>query len=78
MRLKDRERILGGAPPDKRQFLVIPAGERREFFFEFSKDDFAVKNSQRLRVVVDAWADEQAMRARERVIKLTTPAFECP
>ena len=73
-----REVVLGGVPPDKWKFRLIPAGRRHDFFFALTKDDFAVERGQRLRVVVDAWSDEQSMRSRQQPIQLASPAFDCP
>src|SRR5205807_7830384 len=52
MKPRHREVVLGGIPPDKWKFRLIPAEQRRDFLFAFNKDDFAVHRGQRLRVVV--------------------------
>jgi hypothetical protein len=44
----------------------------------FRKEEFAVERGQRLRVVVNAWPDEESMKTDKQAIHLTSPAFECP
>ena len=78
MKPRHREVVLGGIRPDKWKFRLIPAEQRRDFLFAFTKDDFAVHRGQRLRVVVDAWSDEQSMRTGQQPIRLASPAFVCP
>ena len=78
MKPRFREVVLGGVPPDKWKFRLIPAGRRHDFYFVFTEDDFAVERGQRLRVVVDTWSDEQSMRTRQKPTQLASPAFDCP
>lgn len=78
MQLRHSDAVMGGIPPDKWKFQIIPAKSWHDFFFAFSKDEFAVERGQRLRVVVTAWADEQSMRTGDHPIHLTSPPFECP
>jgi hypothetical protein len=79
-RIKPRypEVVLGGVPPDKWNPQVIPAKHRHDFYFAFSKNDFAVERGQRLRIVVYAWPDEPSMRTGRDPIRLTSAAFNCP
>jgi hypothetical protein len=49
MKPRLRKVVLGGVPPDNWKFQLIPAGRGRDFFFAFTKDDFAVEHGQRLR-----------------------------
>jgi hypothetical protein len=69
---------LGALSPEVWKARLIPARKWHVFSLLFSKDDFAVKSGQRLRLVIDAWPDEQSMRSGGRPIELTTTAFECP
>jgi len=78
IKLRHSDAVMGGIPPDKWKYRVIPAENRHDFFFAFSKDDFAVERGQRLRVVVTAWPDEQSMRTGKQPIQLTSPPFGCP
>jgi hypothetical protein len=70
--------VLGGVPPEKWRSQLIPGGQSHAFAFAFSKDDFVVQRGQRLRVIVDAWRDEQSMRAQKQAIQLTSGSFKCP
>jgi hypothetical protein len=66
-----------GIPPMK-QGTIIDRRSKATLLFEFSTVFFAVNRGQELRVVVDAWPDEQSMRAGAPSIRLTSPPFECP
>jgi hypothetical protein len=57
--------------------LIAPRSEA-SFSFQFSRRFFEVEPGQQLRVVVDAWPDEQSMKMSGRSIQLTSPPFECP
>jgi hypothetical protein len=70
--------VLGALSRDVWEARQIPARKGHVFKFHFSKDDFAVKSGQRLRLVIDAWPDEQSMRSGGRPIQLTTTPFWCP
>jgi hypothetical protein len=70
-----RETVLG-ALLQRSQEIAPNSGH--DFTFVFSKDVFAVERRQRLRVVFDAWHDNQSMNAGVQVIKLTSPVFSCP
>jgi hypothetical protein len=76
--LRTHDAVLGALSPEVWKARLIPAGKRRVFELHFSKDEFAVETGQRLRLVVDAWPDEQSMRSGGRSVQLTTTAFECP
>ena len=78
VKLRTADAVLGGVPPERWNIRAIPAGGWRDFLFGFSKDDLAIEGGQRLRVVVDAWPDEQSVRSGGRPVQLATPAFECP
>jgi hypothetical protein len=70
--------VLGGLSLDRAKGIRIAPKSGAAFIFQFSRRYFVVNPGQRLRIVVDAWADEQSMRAGRPSIQLTSPAFECP
>jgi hypothetical protein len=76
--LRTHDAVLGGLSPQVWKARLIPARKGHVFSFSLSKDDFAVESGQRLRLVIDAWPNEQSMRSGGRPIQLTTAAFECP
>jgi hypothetical protein len=78
-KLRTNDAVLGGFnPKGGAKGILIPPGGGDTFMFEFSKDLFAVERGQRLRVVVDAWPDEESMKANKPSIQLASPPFECP
>lgn len=76
--LRTNDAVLGALSPQVWKARLVPARKWHVFSLLFSKDDFAVETGQRLRLVIDAWPDEQSMRSGGRPIQLTTTAFECP
>ena len=78
MRLRTTDAVLGGAPSDRWKVRQIPAGRRHDFVFAFPKNEFAVERGERLRIVVDAWPDEQSMKTGGAPVRLATAPFECP
>jgi hypothetical protein len=78
IKLRTTDAVLGGVPSARWKVRPIPAGHRHDFFFAFPKNEFAVEHGQRLHAVIDAWPDEQSMRAGSPAIRLTSAPFECP
>jgi hypothetical protein len=76
--LRTGDAVLGALSPEVWKARLIPARKGHVFSLLFSKDDFAVERGQRLRLVIEAWPDEQSMRSGGRPIQLVTAAFECP
>jgi hypothetical protein len=70
--------VLGGMTLDRASGKVVAPSTTVFFVFRFSRRFFEVDPGQRLRVVVDAWADEESMRSGGRPTQLSSPAFECP
>ncbi len=70
--------VLGGTALDRASGKVVAPRTRTSFVFRFSRRFFEVEAGQRLRVVVDAWPDEESMRTGGRRIQLASPPFECP
>ena len=78
-KLRTRDATLGGFnPKGGAPGRVIPPGGGATFTFVFSKDLFAVEHGQPLRVVLDTWPDEEAMKAGDEPIRLVSPPFDCP
>jgi hypothetical protein len=73
--LRYRETVLGDLLQRSQE---IAPNSGHDFTFVFSKNVFAVERRQRLRVVFDAWHDNQSMNAGVQVIKLTSRVFSCP
>lgn len=70
--------VLGGWSLDLAHGSLIAPRSGASFNFRFSRRFFQVEQGQQLRVVVDAWPDEQSMRTGGRSIQLISPPFECP
>lgn len=70
--------VLGGPPSGRIAGKLIAPKGKGSFVFAFSRRFFDVEVGQQLRVVLDAWPDEQSMRAGGQPIQLTSPPFECP
>ena len=70
--------VLGGPGRDVAQGRVLPAMTESLIIYEFSRRFYEVEAGQRLRLVINAWADEQAMKNRSGPIHLISPTFVCP
>ena len=78
IKLRTTDAVLGGVPSTRWKVRPIPAGHRHDFVFAFPRNEFSIEHGQRLRAVIDAWPDEQSMRAGNAAIKLNSAPFECP
>jgi len=72
------DRVLGSLSPKIWKASEIPPGGHRKFVFLVSKDDFALETGQRVRIVVDAWHDEQSMRNGGKSLQIVSLPFNCP
>ena len=70
--------ILGGYPLDRAKAAVVQPHSSTRFVFQFAKHVFELRDGQQLRVVVDGWPDEVAMRKGDPKIRIEGPAFELP
>jgi hypothetical protein len=70
--------VLGGPGRDVAQGRVLPAMTETLVIYEFSRRFYEVEAGQRLRLVINAWADEQAMKNHSGSIHLISPTFICP
>lgn len=70
--------VLGGLSLDHAAGVLIEGGKEGVFTFEFSPRFFKVRPGQQLRVVIDAWPDEQSMKAGRSALHLVSPPFICP
>ena len=66
VKLRHSDAVLGEVPLDRRRLRLIPAGQNHDFSMSFRKEEFAVERGQRLRVVVNAWPDEESMKSDKR------------
>jgi hypothetical protein len=79
VKLRTDDAVLGGFnPKGGAPGKLIPPGGGTTFIFAFSKELFAVEHGQRLRVMVEAWPDEESMKAGDPSIQLASPPFKCP
>jgi hypothetical protein len=77
-KLRTTNGVLVAASPEKADFIIIPPQSDAVFIFQFSRIFFKVEPGQQVRVVVDAWPNEQSMKNGEQTIKLITQPFKCP
>ena len=78
VKLRSTYSVLG-APPEIRVLRkTVPRHGKSAFVLVFSRRFFEVEVGQRLRVLIDAWPDEQAMESGAEPIQLVSPLFECP
>ncbi len=70
---------LGMLPKDTWKAQRIDVGDTAYFDFTFSPELLDVQRGQKLRVVVDSWTSEAAMRGKDDPDKrLTSPIVDCP
>ena len=72
------EAALAVHPQDRWKGRVVPAGGAIEFTAFFNKEYWPINRGDRLRIVLKAWATEQAMRANLSSESRTGPPFACP
>jgi hypothetical protein len=70
--------VLGGLSLDRAKGDMVPAGTRVTFSYQFSRRYFEVEPGQQLRVVVEAWPDEQSMKTGGKSIEVVSTPFKCP
>jgi hypothetical protein len=58
--------------------VLIRARSRDSFTFTFSTDAYGIPSGTRLRVVVDAWPNQDRMRSGTPPTQVTSPEFVCP
>jgi hypothetical protein len=78
VKLRHMDAVLGGVSVVYWKIQRISAGGRHDFSFGFPQNEYAVEHGQLLRVLVDAWPDEESMKTGERSIQLASASFECP
>jgi len=70
---------LGALPKETWKVRRLEVGDRAYFNFTFSPELMDVKRGELLRVVVDSWTSEAAMRGKDDPDKrLTSPTIDCP
>jgi hypothetical protein len=80
-RAKPRRGLAGvlGVPSKDALHTVHIAPEHDEHFvFSFSPGFFGIEKGKHLRVKVDAWQSEEAMRTRDADTGIASPGFTCP
>lgn len=70
--------VLGGLSLSHARGIQIAPQSVASFSFQFSRRFFEVDPGQQLRVRVDAWSDEQSMKAGRQGMQLVSPPFNCP
>jgi hypothetical protein len=70
--------VLGALSLEYARGVQLAPKSAVSFTFQFSRRFFEVDPGQQLRVVVDAWSDEQSMKAGGRRMQLVSPPFNCP
>jgi hypothetical protein len=68
----------GMEPLDKWSPRSLSPGSSRDFSYRFVRDEWKVRQGQRVRVVILAWKDEQSLKSPDKGIKLKTKPFACP
>jgi len=69
---------LGGIAKDKWTPLRISPGETAYFSLTIDPSFLDVRTGDQLRVELDTWSTEAAMRTTEPEKKLTSPSLKCP
>ena len=70
---------LGALPKETWKAYRIDIGDTAYFDFTFSPELLDVERGKPLRVVVDSWTSEAAMRGTDKPDKrLTSPTVDCP
>lgn len=77
VKLRTAYGVLGAARLGRAGGRLIESGSRASFLFQFSTHFFDVEPGQRLRVVVDTWADEQSMKSGQVPLSVSSPPFKC-
>jgi hypothetical protein len=70
--------VLGGIAKDKWAPLLIAQGDTAYFTLTIDPSFLDVRTGDRLRVELDTWPNEAAMRTTEPEKKLRSPTFICP
>jgi hypothetical protein len=70
--------VLGALSLQRARGVQIAPKSGASFSFQFSRRFFEVDPGQQLRVVLDAWSDQQSMKAGGRRMQLISPPFDCP
>jgi hypothetical protein len=70
--------VLGGVSLENAVGITFERGKEGVFTFQFSPSFFEVRSGQRLRIIIDAWPDEQSMKRDHAVLHLVSPPFVCP
>jgi hypothetical protein len=70
--------VLGGPSADRIHPAAIAPNETGQFIFNFSRRHFEVETGQQLRLAVDTWPSEEALRSNSAATRLTSPSFKCP
>jgi hypothetical protein len=70
--------VLGALSLSHARGVQIAPKSSASFSFQFSRRFFEVDSGQQLRVRVDAWSDEQSMKAGRQPTQFISPPFNCP
>ena len=70
--------VLGALSLDRARGVLIAPKNEASFSFQFSTYFFEVAPGQRLRVVVDAWSNEESMKTGGPSMQFVSPPFKCP
>ncbi len=77
VKLRTTHGVLGAARLGRAGGRLIESRSRATFLLQFSTHFFEVEPGQRLRVVVDTWADEESMKKGHAPLPVASPAFKC-
>jgi hypothetical protein len=77
-KLRTTYAVLGGLSLDRARGTLIPPRSVASFSFQFSRRFFEVEPGQQLRVVADAWPDEQSMKTGGQSVQFISMSFKCP
>jgi hypothetical protein len=73
-----RDATVATRDPRKAEGSLIPPRSKRYAIFYFNTDVYGIPPGTRLRVVVDAWPNEESMRGGAPPTQVTSPEFVCP
>ena len=76
--LRSNSGVLGGVPLSSAKIRLLQPHTGAYFRFTFAQHLFKIDRGQQLRVIVDAWPNEQAVVTSAPSVRLQSPVFQLP